>query len=139
MSAQEKKAYLTYPFHSAAPSYFCTRDQRKRYFVYENHVEIFKTYKMTQRTMDAFTDSGFNVVVKEKPKFIGKKEFSWVGDPIPITVNVINDDTGTKMIRVRLTANTHEELMDRKNRIVDFVSVHGLDHKTCIWDRTGEM
>ena len=137
---EDKKAYLTYDVHPVAKSRLLDEQKNSVYHIYLGGTIIQKTNRINAKVIQSLVDDGFEVERSTKTIYVGKTQFlTKDGNKIPVVVRKLMDKNELKQIRVRVTASTHEQLMDRTYAIRDTLAAYGLKHKLCVWDRTGNI
>lgn len=134
----KKKAYLTYGPQPAAKARLLTETKKKVFDVLLDDKKIYRLRELNSKTKKALEDSGFIIDESWKIYYVGVRFFTKAdGTKIPVTVRQLKDKGVLKQIRVRITDNTHEDLMNKTYAVRDTLAAYGLKHKLCVWDRTG--
>ena len=136
----DKKSYLTYNPHAIAKSRLLYETTTHRFEVYKGGQMVYSKNQMSNKVMDSLKENGFVIKVIDRTSYWGRTTFDLQnGKKIPIIVRKIMESGVLKQIRVRITAKTHEELMENTYAIRDTLAAYGLKHKLCIWDRSGSL
>lgn len=137
---EDKKAYLTYDPTPIAKSRLLSEHVVSTDQIYIDGVMIYSVGGISLKTRKLLEDDGFIIKTVKKTVYYGKTSFDADSmDKIPVVIRKIQYKGTLKQIRVRITAKTHEELMERTYAIRDTLAAYGLKHKLCVWDRTGDI
>lgn len=136
----DKKAYLTYPPQPAAKARLLKEYVQLNYDIFLDGIFLHRLHELRKLTRKALEECGFEIKEIRRTFYSGNDVFITAGGKkIPVVVRKIQEKGELKQIRVRITAKTHEELMERTYAIRDTLAAYGLKHKLCIWDRTGDI
>lgn len=136
----EKKAYLTYDATPVAIARLLNRSKQYGYKIYKNESVVATIIHISKKFKHELVKDGFKIEKTERDIYKTIKMFPITnGDKIPVTVRKITEKKVLKQIRVRITASTHEKLMENTYAIRDTLAAYGMKHKLCVWDRSGSL
>lgn len=136
--SDKKKAYLTYEPQAVAKSKLLKEESKKVFNIFLDGQIIHHLIGLNSKTRKALEDSGFIIEESYETYYAGVRFFTKPdGTQIPVIVRQLKEKGVLKHIRVRITANSHEELMDKTYAIRDTMAAYGLKHKLCVWDKSG--
>lgn len=136
----DKKSYLTYDAQSAAIARLLKETRKYEYEAYKDEEMIGVLRVVSKKMRESMETNGFKFKLRKYEKYVGITKFKLPnGEAIPVTVRQVKINGNLNQIRVRITAKTHEELMERTYSIRDTLTAYGLKHKLCVWDRTGSI